>query len=508
MEQWKEENNYAIRLAKRVRKLPFALYFRTNSKHRRGTRQLLKSNVGPQNALDKLEKLKKLLSGAPSHASSSSVLSEGHRAKVINAIASASSKATLAPLPDLTEAVLDAPAIARKLAAGRDQIVLSICHDDYREVTGGTQICIQIEAERALKSGIDYLNIHPVRTCNALLPDEETETAMFRLVLNGECIGIARYAELIVATADRFAAGQVFKCVIHHLLGHSPETVEQLIEASCNRTACFWLHDFFAACQSYTLLRNNLSYCNAPDVGSQGCNICIYGDGRTRHTQRFRDFFERVEITALAPSRVAADIWVKACNYKLHDLIVHPHTILKSEPRQASLPAVGNGAGGTIKIAFVGAPLPHKGWDDFSTLVEAEAINPELEFHYFGKSDVSLNVIKHRVDTPASQVPDAMTRALSAAGIDLVVHFAPWPETFSLTTSEALASSAYVVTHGQSGNVSHLVKSTGRGVVLDSSKNLADWVKSDACKELVQQARQRRRTEVLTSEWRYPTFKT
>jgi len=112
-----------------------------------------------------------------------------------------------------------------------------ISHDNYRKVTGGTQICIQIEADRADQAGMDYLNIHPVRTCNALLSNAETEAAVFRLVLNGESIGVARYSELIAATSDRISAGQTFQCVIHHLLGHSPEAVAQLLEASCDGKA-------------------------------------------------------------------------------------------------------------------------------------------------------------------------------------------------------------------------------------------------------------------------------
>ncbi|MTH99977.1 FkbM family methyltransferase [Roseibium sp. RKSG952] len=501
LEQWKEEREYTTRLAKRVRKLPFALYFRTSSKHRRGTRKLVKSTVWPQDALAKLAELQGLLSSASSSAAGLPTPSAGHRAKVINAIASTSSEPLLAPLPELIEPVLDAPKIASKLAEGRDRVVLGIGHDNYREVTGGTQICIQIEADRANDAGLDYLNIHPVRTCNALLPDAETETSVFRLVLNGECIGVARYDELIAATSDRVAAGQKFSSVIHHLQGHSPEVIAQLVEASSGGKAHFWLHDFFAACQSYTLMRNNLSYCSAPDIDTQGCTICMYGKGRADHMQRFRDFFERIEVTALAPSQVAADIWVKACGYRLQDLIVQSHTVLKSEPRPQPLPTVGDGTQGAVKIAFLGAPVAHKGWNDFKTLVETEARNPGLEFHYFGKSDVDLDVIKHQVDATANEIPDAMTRALSAAGIDLVIHFALWPETFSLTTAEALTSSAYVVTQGQSGNVSHLVKSTGRGVVLDSSKDLLAWVRSDACQKLAQKARQRRREEVLSSEY-------
>ncbi|WP_284164500.1 FkbM family methyltransferase [Frigidibacter sp. SD6-1] len=499
-EQWREQHAAAIKLARKVRKLPFSLFFRVSRRYRRSTRNLLRSVNMPDMAQKSLSQLRHIFNAALGRADaipvSATSLTQNDRAARIRTITSSIGLAVLAPPPDIHETVLKDNAIADILARGRERVIVSLSHDNYLDVMGGTQVCIRIEASRAAPAGMDYLNIHPVRTCNALLPEAEVNTSTYRLVLNGEVLGTARYADMIAAIESRAATGQKFRFVVHHLMGHSPEAVAQLIEASGDNRCCYWLHDFFSACQSYTLMRNAISYCGGPDLASPACGVCVFGQARPRHTERLRHFFDRIAVTALAPSQVAADIWTRTCGYRLHDLIVQPHMVLEATERAKPLPVLGGADDAPIKVAYLGAPVAHKGWNEFERLVTDHARSKLLEFHYFGSYTADLDVIKHHVEVSAAQ-PDAMTRALEAAGIDLVLHFARWPETFSLTTAEALASQAYVVTQSQSGNVAALVQSTGRGAVLESEEALASWLYSADCRDLVLQARERRRSEVL-----------
>ncbi|MEM1075847.1 MAG: FkbM family methyltransferase [Pseudomonadota bacterium] len=500
---WQDNIEYAKRLAKRACKFPFALYFRIKASHRRPIRKLLQPIAPESTPQSHLASLRHLLDTiAPANESASSAdTTAGHRQRARNAITSVVSIPVLAPFPAQIETPLDAQSLNSVLSECRDLIVVSISHDDYRKVTGGTQNCIQIEQKAAAKADMDYLNIHPVRACNALLPKAETDTATFRIALNGETIGVARYDEILAAIAMQSTAKQTLRFVVHHLLGHSPEAIAKLLEAGDQGRAYFWLHDYFGACQSYILLRNNMSYCGAPDAASQSCMICRYGLQRKSHIERFRAFFEESEITALAPSQAAADIWTRSCDYELKELIVRPHIELVETTRLQNLSKIEDVHASAIRVAYSGVPVEHKGWGTFARLVAACEHNSELEFHYFGSSDVELDVVKHHVDVVASQVPDAMIRAISSNGIDLVVHFAVWPETFSLTAAEALASSAFIVTNSKSGNVADLVRKTGRGVVLDDEESLIAWMASDDCHALVQQAREKRRTTILRPEF-------
>jgi hypothetical protein len=515
VDTWQAQQADLLRLAKRVRAFPFGLYFRLNKRHRRFTRRLLRSPEIPLDAkrqsvslhdslndfLNEFRSRQDVIGISDNVATganpNSITMPDGYRARVMQAISSVSNGVVLAPIPESVEPVLDAEVLLDTLGSCRDHVVVSLSHDDYRKVTGGTQLCVQIETDRAASFDMDYLNIHPVRTCNALLPETESETSVFRLVLNGVSLGVARYSEVLSALSARQGEAQSFHFVIHHLLGHAPEAVAQLIESAGGRRCFFWLHDYFALCRSYTLLRNTLSYCGGPAVGSLACQICIYGDSRLEHMERFDAFFDRLEVTALAPSRIAAEVWMSARPYKLRELIVQPHATLISTPRSKPLQPVASESARPTRIAFVGAAGPHKGWPAFEKLLIAKEWDPDLEFHYFGKSTVPFNIIMHHIDAVASKMPDAMTRALASTSIDLVIHMAPWPETFSLTTVEALASYAYVVTHSRSGNVADLVRETGRGKILENEAELLDWIESAECKSLVQQARERRRMEIL-----------
>ncbi len=496
-EHWSIQHSAALRLARRVQKFPFSLYFKLNKRHRHATRSLLQSAEVPNLVRGQMTELKNTLSEPlPTSATKTS---NAHVA-VLRSISSQVEQNVLSPMPEINEPVLEADAIKVALGQGSDDVVVSISHDNYLNVTGGTQICIQIEASRAVAAGMAYLNVHPVRTCTALLPESEIDTAVFRLTLNGSVIGLARYAVMIAAIEELTALQKNVQFVVHHLLGHAPEAVARLIQASKKESCCFWLHDYFAACRSYTLMRNTLQYCGAPDVKSSACEICVFGASRSQHMERFRDFFDRIAVTLLAPSQVAADVWSKSCNYKLQEIVVQPHITIEPVDRQKLLPSFDSSDAAPIRVAFVGAPVAHKGWLEFEQLVADHLGSTAIEFHYFGCYDVEPQIVKHHV-VVSSEVPDAMTRALAAASIDFVVHFARWPETFSLTAAEALGSHAFVLTNEGSGNVAALVQTTGRGKVLASSDALSVWLRSPECRDLALRVRQQRRVETLHARY-------
>ena len=71
-----------------------------------------------------------------------------------------------------------------------------------------------------------------------------------------------------------------------------------------------------------------------------------------------------------------------------------------------------------------------------------------------------------------------MTDALSEAGVDLVLVLSPWPETFCIVASEALAAGADVLTLECSGNVANLVRQTGRGRVFAAADDVAAFLTS------------------------------
>ena len=86
-----------------------------------------------------------------------------------------------------------------------------------------------------------------------------------------------------------------------------------------------------------------------------------------------------------------------------------------------------------------------------------------------------------------------MIDSVRAEQCDLVLHWASWPETFSLSTFEALCGGAYVLTNAVSGNVAATVRKTGRGAVLDDEADLFEFFKDGRAEAMITTLRKERR---------------
>ena len=54
------------------------------------------------------------------------------------------------------------------------------------------------------------------------------------------------------------------ECVVHHLMGHIPELILDLLRVTGAQRPVAWVHDFFTLCPSYTLMRNDVAFCGGP----------------------------------------------------------------------------------------------------------------------------------------------------------------------------------------------------------------------------------------------------
>ena len=354
----------------------------------------------------------------------------------------------------------------------RSRLILSISHDDYTAVSGGVQSCIQREERLSPAHGATYLNLHPVQPLPRLAHLDRDDEASVHLVLDGRSIGHAPISTVIAAmqtVAPRLSAVQ---CVIHHLMGHAPERIVDLIKATGADSCCLWLHDFFTLCPSYTLQRNGITFCGAPAPGSNACRLCVYGAERISHQARVRDLFAALRIHALAPSSFMAAEWTARSGLAVDRLTVLPLLTLhwpetQRRPPNRPIPQTA------ITLAFIGYPAAQKGWPIFQALASAARLpDTDLRFLYFGATPVTDTAIGSVAVHVSEDDPDAMIRAISEHQVDLVLHWANSPETFSFTTHEALAGGAWVLTNPGSGNVAVTVRETGEGVVLQDEDDL------------------------------------
>ncbi|MBY8977141.1 hypothetical protein KHP62_15085 [Rhodobacteraceae bacterium NNCM2] len=369
-----------------------------------------------------------------------------------------------------------ASGVQSALVGPENRLLLSISHSNWVKTIGGTELCIQIETDRCREAGITHLSVYPAVQPWKLAPvPGEGAEPVLGVLLNGEFLGTATY-ETICAALRLLRGGDISaEITIHHLLGHQPEAVVELAQATGNRAARLYLHDYFTACEQFTLLQNQSTFCGGPLPGSKVCNGCEFGGARPGHLARMNKVFEALEVIIVAPSQTALDIWRGSVDFAVCETMVLPHITLARKRRPA---ARSTRPRRPARIGFVGTPSFHKGWEDFRSICEEFGGNPGFKFHYFGSFRPPISVPFHKVRVTASN-REAMADAIEDADMDFILHFAPWPETFSFTAFEALRAGAHVLTNADSGNVAAIVRETGRGKIFDCREDLRIWLQSN-----------------------------
>jgi glycosyltransferase involved in cell wall biosynthesis len=384
--------------------------------------------------------------------------------------------------------LLEAPDLLQKLldfAGDSQRLVVSVSHDDYTTSVGGVQLCLKLEEQIASERGTIYLNLHPARPLPFLSPERQSALTLV-VIVNGERLGVATAAAVLSVLGEVRSRVEQRNLVVHSLLGHSPEVLIDLHRAVAPSQSLFWVHDFFSVCPSYTLLRNGINFCGAPNQNSGACAVCAFGEERTSHLRRMRNLFSAVPFEIVAPSSFAAEFWRSHASLSYRSLVVRPHCQLDLAPE--ALPKLAT-KGGPARIAFLGHPSPHKGWEAFVNIAEAVESDDRYRLFHFGTGRKRLRATEF---VPVSVLEDgatAMTDALLAHDIDAVVLWSIWPETFSFVTHEALAAGSLILTSEVSGNIARVVRSQNAGLVMKGEGALLDAFRAGIVSDLVAQRR-------------------
>lgn len=346
---------------------------------------------------------------------------------------------------------LTAEELCAQLGAGelRRGIVVCVSHDDYELSVGGVQIIISEECAEFARHGVCYLHLCPVHPIRSLSPATLPADFDFAVRLRGQALGRIDGLALQEALASQVRQGVALSWTLHHLMGHSPEVIAQLIGVGTQEPPLFWAHDFYSVCTGYTLLRNDVLFCNAPAEASAACRVCVYGQERRPHAERIRQLLSALQPMVIAPSQSALDLWSRAMRWPgLRMQVRAPaRLVLKQQPRPAR--------DGALRIAFLGGQAYHKGWEAFGQLALAFKDDARFAFYQFSESPHGLptHSLRHVPVKVSRTQRDAMTRALALHEIDVVLCLSLAPETFNFTVHEAIAAGAFVVVRRDHGNV-------------------------------------------------------
>jgi hypothetical protein len=332
------------------------------------------------------------------------------------------------------------------------QFVITVSHNDYLTVTAGVQVIMRDEEAAWNQRATDYVQVAPYNPKPTLARDDEV--FYVRVNINGEWVADAPGPVVMGALQAIAARRTVPHVILHHLMGTDMDWVQTLVREVGKRRALFWVHDYFSLCVNYNLTRNDREYCHAPAPDSGACRICVYGGARVGHLAQFQALFTDNEITVIAPSQMALDIW-KRQGFPYADTLISPHIRLepaKPTPALMRLP---------LRIAYVGQMAVHKGYGLWEKLLAQFQDDPRYAFYHLAEgTDPDLPHIHVPVRvTPQNR--DAMRQTLIDQQIDVAFLGSIVPETFSLTLHEALAAGCFVLTHHNSGNIQRVVYETG-----------------------------------------------
>jgi FkbM family methyltransferase len=249
-------------------------------------------------------------------------------------------------------------ALRAALERSGNRLQLSFSHSDWKEAVGGTEVCLQIEAQACNGRGITHLVLHPLVQTWKVSEHEDTAAIELGVYLDGERLGISSYDAVAGALASVRTDDGHFSVTIHHILGHQVSGMIDVALSTGTQGVQFYLHDYLTVCTQCNLLRNDISFCGGPDITSGSCRICYHGAGRKAHLERVKPLFEALNVTLVSPSQAALDVWTAATNLKPARTAVQPHITLASTPRAE--PCTVDMAR-PARIGFVGARRFHKG---------------------------------------------------------------------------------------------------------------------------------------------------
>lgn len=368
----------------------------------------------------------------------------------------------------------------RETVQGADKLVVSISHDCYARVVGGTQIFLADEEANFRAQGAVYLHLSPLYP-QAKLIEQADEFAVI-VTCQGQVLGWSTIARVNEALAGaQSGKGAQRQLTVHCALGWSAGGIVQLAEALRPTKCLFWLHDYSSICVGYNLLRNDISFCGAPPPSSMACRVCVYGQERDWHLQQMSHLFSAVSFDVVAPSHIALEIWTSNSTLPYKSAHVHPHWVIEPDQKRKLTARVGK-----LRLGFIGYPTASKGWHHFVELATDHAARQIYDFYQF--STPTAEHLPEARFVPTEVMPTdrfGAVRILDNNRIDAVLVLSPWPETFSFVLFEALAAGCQVLCLSNSGNVASYVNQNKCGKVFESISDMraflvgegASWLK-------------------------------
>lgn len=257
---------------------------------------------------------------------------------------------------------------------------------------------------------------------------------------------------------------------IHHMMGHYFDIVDVCSE---NNVKCMiTLHDFYALCPTVNMLYNMEKCCI--DLKEKDCLTCLNNKMRLVNNilpiwrKRWLDFLEKCDYIITPSDSTKKLIEKEYPTIKCH---VIEHGV--GYKKQIS---TLNNSNTVFNVAFVGVMAKHKGAEVVEKII-AETKNKNIIYHLFGKTEYSsLEKNRNNYINHGQYNREQLASLLKENNINVVCNLSIWPETYSYTLTETIASGVPVLALDY-GAVAERIKKNKFGWVLNKESTAEDIIK-------------------------------
>lgn len=312
--------------------------------------------------------------------------------------------------------------------------ILMIIHDFDIEHLGGTTMHVM----DIIKSNRDKYNIHVLAPSGGIYKVfsffKDSEKVLKLGAINNSGI-ISYYNADYRRMLEKVIVGFRINTIhVHHMINHYFDIIDVAKKYSIK--SIITLHDLYALCPTINMLYKMESYCM--DLKDKNCSECIFMKTGLRNNiipswqkewEKYLAKFDQI----IVPSNNTKEIINSV--YKDINIDVIPHGIDYEDNNYLS--SIDNKD--VIDVAFVGVVSIHKGGNVLNALIKNK--NPKIRYHLFGSSELpELNKDQSNFINHGKYNRNDLPKLLKDNKINLICLLSIWPETYSYTLTESIAS--------------------------------------------------------------------
>ena len=350
--------------------------------------------------------------------------------------------------------------------------ILGFVHSNISLEAAGVEKYILNEVELLKKISVKMLNIFPLRNSDSFF-DRNILKNYYGIIYEGRFYGAYTKEEIIalVQLLEKVNCS-LLEIQIHHLKNYQLDELMWIFKQIDSKIR-FFVHDFFSLCYTGIMLRNGKEFCGVGTIPENKCMGCECGENNQIHFGKMMSFIcgLKERLILVFPSQSTADIWKQTYGELVKEHIILPHLKIKEEKREKI-----NRFHKKIRIAFVGAPIFHKGWDDYVDITEKI---DRYEYYHFGVQPGTTGNWKQIPVSYLKDGEDAMTNALLDNQIDIVLMLTKCAETYGYTLYESALADCMLISLENRGNISDTIRKNKWGYVFKTQNDLLQYLQNE-----------------------------